>query len=88
MQERFDLFIESSVDNDDADRKKKLIFQYFGRALKGMSQRKWTKKSRNTTFTRLTHFETRRNDSFQRFLAKEHTNNNTSTYVKQQCPTT
>ena len=49
MQERFEWFNDG---NDDAESKKKLIFQHFGRALKGMPQRKWSKIIRNHhTFT-------------------------------------
>ena len=42
MAERFEWF-----DGDDAGNKAKLIFQHFGRALKGMPQRKWAKVIRN-----------------------------------------
>ena len=41
MADRFEWF-----DGDDAN-KAKLIFQHFGRALKGMPQRKWAKVIRN-----------------------------------------
>ena len=47
MQEHFEWFVESGVDNDDADKKKKLIFQNFGRALKGLPQRKRAKIIKN-----------------------------------------
>ena len=49
MQERFEWF---SDDNNNADSKKRLIFQHFGRALKGIPQRKWSKIIKNHhTFT-------------------------------------
>ena len=49
MQERFEWFSDG---NDNAESKKKLIFQHFGRALKGMPQRKWSKIMKNHhTFT-------------------------------------
>ena len=40
MQERFEWFNADGDGNNNADNKKKLIFQHFGRALKGMPQRK------------------------------------------------
>ena len=47
MQERFEWFVDDGDGNNDADTKKKLIFQHFGRALKGMPQRKWAKIIKN-----------------------------------------
>ena len=47
MQERFEWFVKGGVNNNDVDKKEKLIFQHFGRALKGMPQRKWAKIIKN-----------------------------------------
>ena len=47
MQERFEWFNADGDGNNNADNKKKLIFQHFGRALKGMPQRKWAKIIKN-----------------------------------------
>ena len=43
MQERFEWFSADGDGNNYANNKKKPIFQLFGRALKGVPQRKWTK---------------------------------------------
>ena len=67
MQESFEWFVEGDVDNDDVDKKKNLIFQYFGRAFKRMPQHKRVKKTRITTFTCLTLIDKRQNNSFWRF---------------------
>ena len=40
MQERFEWLVEGSVNDDDANKKKTLIFQHFRRPLKGLPQRK------------------------------------------------
>ena len=44
MQERFKWFNADGDGDNNANNKKKLIFQHFGRALKGMPQRKWVKQ--------------------------------------------
>ena len=46
MQKRFKWFAAGDG-NNNTNNKKKLIFQHFGRALKGMPQRKWAKIIRN-----------------------------------------
>ena len=46
IQERFEWFAAGDG-NNDTDNTKKLIFQHFGRALKGVPQRKWTKITKN-----------------------------------------
>ena len=47
MTERFEWFVDDSDGDNNANNKKRLIFQHFGRALKGLPQRKWTKIMRN-----------------------------------------
>ena len=63
IQGRFEWFAAGDG-NNDADNKKKLIFQHFGRALKGMFQCNWAKITKNNHNLP---FETRHNVSCGRF---------------------
>ena len=64
MQERFEWFVEGGVNNNDADKKKKFIFQHFGRALKGLPKRKWAKIIKNHHTYTLNSFR----DKAERFI--------------------
>ena len=56
MQERFGWFVEGGVNDNDGDKKKRLISQNFGRILKGLPQHKWAKIIKNRQTYRLISF--------------------------------
>ena len=71
MQERFEWFVQGGVNDEDADKKKRLIFQHFGRALKGLPQRKWAKRIKNCHTYTLNSFRDKGERLFSEVLGQE-----------------
>ena len=71
IKERFEWFVEGGVNNYDADKKKKLIFQHLGGALKGFPKHKLAKIIKNHHTYTLNSFRDKAEQFFLEILGEE-----------------